>query len=68
MAALGLAILFVTILVTGSGGQTLGPELFKNPGMEDPDIVGAYGQVWGYKVERVRDSHSGSYAVKISGR
>ena len=68
MAAYGLTFLFAAALATECGGQTVGPELFKNPGMEDPDIVGTYGQAWGYKVDRVTDSHSGSYAVKVSGR
>lgn len=45
-----------------------GKELFNNPGMEDPDIVGAYGHAWGYSMERVTDSHSGDYAVKLANR
>lgn len=45
-----------------------GEELFKNPGMEDPDIAGAYGYPWGYSMERVTDSHSGDYAVKLANR
>lgn len=43
-------------------------ELFKNPGMEDPDIEGAYGHAWGYSMERVNESHTGDYAVKLSDR
>ena len=68
MAATGLTVLFVATILVRCRGQKLGPELFKNPGMEDADIIGAYGPAWGYTVEWTRDSHSGSYAVKISNR
>ena len=61
-------ILLGLIVCAGLCRGQNGPELFQNPGMEDPDIVSGYEHAWGYKVERVSDSHTGSYAVKLSGR
>lgn len=43
-------------------------EIFRNTGMEDPDIEGVYGHAWGYTVERVSESHTGSFSLKLSGR
>lgn len=60
-------LIVVVVLVAVGRGQS-GLELFKNPGFEDSDIESVYGHAWGYKAERVTDSHSGSYAVKLSGR
>lgn len=45
-----------------------GVEMFRNAGMEDPDIEGVYGHAWGYSMQRVSDSHTGSYSVQLSGR
>ena len=59
-------IVLIVLVAVGRGQSGL--ELFKNPGFEDPDIESVYGHAWGYKAERVTDSHSGSYAVKLSGR
>ena len=49
-------------------GYMCADELFKNPGMEDPDIIEAYGHAWGYSMERTNDSHSGDYAVVLTNR
>lgn len=59
-------IVLIVLVAVGRGQSGL--ELFKNPGFEDPDIESVYGHAWGYKAKRVTDSHSGSYAVKLSGR
>ncbi|KAH3729617.1 hypothetical protein DPMN_055592 [Dreissena polymorpha] len=56
---------FAVLLVN----HALGAELFLNPGMEQPDMVGTWGNAWGYKVDRINtDSHSGNYSAKLYQR
>jgi hypothetical protein len=60
-----LTALIVSLLVFRVQCAT---EIFRNTGMEDPDIEGVYGHAWGYTVERVSESHTGSFSLKLSGR
>jgi len=59
---------FLVVVSLAVSGCLCENELFKNPGMEDPDIIGAYGQSWGYSMERDEDRYSGNYSVKLSNR
>lgn len=62
-------MLFKIILLCGTFILNChGENMFKNPGMEDSDIEGSYGHAWGYNFERVNDSYTGDYAIKVSDR
>ncbi|KAH3729640.1 hypothetical protein DPMN_055615 [Dreissena polymorpha] len=55
IAMLEPVLAFAVLLVN----HALGAELFLNPGMEQPDMVGTWGNAWGYKVDRINtDSHT----------
>lgn len=59
-------LVFIVVFLVSP--MACGVEIFKNTGMEDPDIEGVYGHAWGFNMQRDSDSHTGSYSVKLSGR
>jgi cellobiose-specific phosphotransferase system component IIC len=65
---MSILIISSLVLLIASFIPCSGQELFRNPGMEDANIEAVYGHAWGYNMERVSQSHNGSFAVKLSGR